>query len=196
MSDLNQVLNNNSFYNNNANKIERPFAEADFSKLRWDQVLQIMQHQALAAKIQTMAKYPNMTNMMMPPPPTPPPAHMSSVHKSMPNDLIPLHIACDYSEIPFNYSTNMNGNPSSNSEESDSSSYCSSGLSSPETSEMSSSDTDTDGSDIEIDVEDCSDDNMESGDDYYHLMSTSPSNIPLTVLQLESELSKREMQHS
>lgn len=184
MSDLNQVLSNsNQFY---SKKIERPYADLDFSQLRWDQVITIMQKQALAAQLQTMSLSQSTKDTsedvggITIPHPSPP----------QPEDLLPLHIACDYSEIPFNYSTKINGNPSSNSEESDSSSYCSSSSRNTE-SDMS------DSSDTEIDVEDCSDDNMDCDEtEFYSLMSTSPSNIPITVLQLESEISKRERQSS
>ncbi len=181
-----------NYYNNNSNnnKIDRPYADLDLSKLRWDQVMQIMQKQAMAARIQMMAKY------QMPPPPVPPIVHPHPQQQQpqqpqiMTPELLPVHISCDYQDMPFNYSTKMemNGNPNSNSEESDSSSCCSSRSMScsPTTSESSESETEMENeSDIEIDVEDCSDDNIEN--DEYYLMS-SLDNIPLTVIQLENKL--------
>lgn len=182
-----------NFYNN-SNKIERPYADLDLSKLRWDQVMQIMQKQAMAARMQMIGKY--QTAQMPPPPPQvtqTPNRSLATLPQPQPQmvapELLPVHISCDYQEMPFNYSTKLNGNVNSNSEESDSSSCCSSRSMSctPTTSEPSESETEEmeNESDIEIDVEDCSDDNIEN-DDYY-LMS-SLDNIPLTVIQLENKL--------
>jgi hypothetical protein len=154
--------------------------------------MQIMQKQALAAQIakyqqeqsirnqQSLMPPPSAHNMMM---------HQQIVYPQVTNDMLPVHISCDYQDMPFNYSTKINGNANSNSEESDSNSFCSSrSTSCSPTSEESSIESESD-SDIEIDVEDCSDDNTDINS--YYLMETSLDHIPLTVLQLESKLREK-----
>lgn len=85
----------------------------------------------------------------------------------------------EYHSSPFNYSSH-NGNNST--EESDNSSCCSEEMMSSQT----ISDTSQSDSDIEIDVDSVEEDN----DDYF---MPSLDNIPITVLHLETKLREKEL---
>ena len=170
MSGNNNNNNNNNCNSNNNNmsnqfykNINRPYADIDFSQVRsWNLVMSMMESQAIAAKAQINAKYQQSQSQT----PTP-----------VSNDMLPVHLTNVYKDNPFSYG---NTNNSSNGEESDNSSYFSD-------EEMSSNNTSTTvntDSDIEIDVEDCSD------DEYYQ--SSQSDNIPVTVLQLESKIRERD----
>lgn len=149
--------NNNKMCNKFYKNINRPYADIDFSQVRsWDLVMSIMESQAIAAKAQINAKY----------------------QQSQSNDLLPVHLTHVYKDNSFNYGSNNNG--SSYGDESDNSSYYSD-------EEMSSNNTSTSNntdSDIEIDVEDCSEDDQCSQSD----------NIPVTVLHLEEQMRERTIQ--
>lgn len=171
----------NQFYKT---KIDRPYANIDLTRIpSWDMVIRIMEQQAMAARLQhPVPKYSHGNQQQ----------NCQSAEQQMESqssqnqqpDLIPIHISCDYQE----YHTFNGNHGNSNGEDSDVSSYCSSRNSSSAATSTNSSE-ESDGSDIEIDVEDCSDDN--SDEDYY-MIGSSMDNIPLTVLQLESKIRERE----
>lgn len=158
MSGNNNNHSNNNMSNQFYKNINRPYANIDFSQVRsWDLVMSMMESQAIAAKAQINAKY----QQSQPQLPT-----------SVSNDMLPVHLTNVYKDNQFSY-----GN--SNGEESDNSNYYSD-------EEMSSNNTSTTvntDSDIEIDVEDCSD------DEYYQ--SIQSDNIPTTVTHLEEQIRER-----
>ncbi|CAO1404547.1 unnamed protein product [Diamesa serratosioi] len=152
----------NKFYKN----INRPYADIDFSQVRsWDLVMSMMESQAIAATAQMNAK-----------------SQQSQSQVSMPtpvsNDMLPVHLTNVYKDNPICY-----GNGSSNGEESDNSSYYSDEEMSPQHNTSTRVNTD---SDIEIDVEDCSDDSF---DQFYE--NSESDNIPMTVLHLEEQIRER-----
>ena len=168
----------NQFYKT---KIDRPYANIDLTCMpSWDMVLRIMEQQAMAARLQhPVPKYSH--NMQQQNCSSSEQMESQSSQNQQP-DLIPIHISCDYHQ---EYHTFNGNHGNSNGEDSDVSSYCSSRHSSSAATSSNSSE-ESDGSDIEIDVEDC------SSDEDYYMMGSSMDNIPLTVLQLESKIRERE----
>ena len=115
-----------SMYNKVYKNIERPYANIDLSKVpSWDLVMSIMEHQAMEARRQIIAKYHAQSEQLMP--------------QSITN--------FGYQSSPYNYSQNG----SNSTEESDISSVCSEDMSTTATS--SQSDVSQNDSDIEIDVD-------------------------------------------
>ncbi|CAO1407369.1 unnamed protein product [Diamesa tonsa] len=146
---------NNNKTNQFYNTINRPYADIDFTQVRsWNMVMSMMESQAIAAKAQINAKYQQL--------PT-----------SVSNDMLPLHLTNFYKDNQFSYG---NSNSSSNGEESDNSSY----YSDEEMSSNNSSTTVNTDSDIEIDVEDYSDDE-----------NSQSETIPTTVVHLEKQIRER-----
>ncbi|CAO1397445.1 unnamed protein product [Diamesa hyperborea] len=159
---MNGNNNNNNMSNQFYKNIDRPYADIDFTQVRtWNLVMSMMESQAIAAKAQINAKYQQLPQQI----PT-----------SVSNDMLPVHLTNFFKDNRFSYG---NSNSSSNGEESDNSSYYSD-------EEMSSNNTSTTvntDSDVEIDVEDCSD------DEYYQ--SSQSEDIPTTVILLEKQISER-----
>lgn len=104
----------------------------------------------------------------------------------VPEQMLPQTIAnFDFRSSPYDFSSN-NGN---NSTEDSDNSFCSEDMSSRATATSQSDDSQCD-SDIEIDV-----DSVEESDEYF-MESNSFDNIPITVLQFESKLTKKEQKRS
>lgn len=179
---VNQSESENMFNQFYKTKIDRPYANIDLTRIpSWDMVIRIMEQQAMAARLQhPVPKYSHNTQHCQ----TSDQMEAQSSQNQQ-ADLIPIHISCDYQE----YHTFNGNHGNSNGEDSDVSSYCSSRINTSSAATSSNSSEESDGSDIEIDVEDCSDDN--SDEDYY-MMGSSMDNIPITVLQLESKLRERD----
>lgn len=157
------TLNYNKLYKN----IERPYANVDLSKIpSWDLVMSIMEQQALVARQQMMARYQE-----------------NQVHVPKTINNLEYHHH-HHQNSPYTYNNNssprIDENSSYFSDEMDSSSP------EPSTSSCSSdADSSQSESDIEIDV-----DSIEENDDYF---VPSLDNIPLTVLQLETQLREKEL---
>ena len=148
-------MSGNNTKNNNMNNqfyknINRPYADIDFTQVRSWDLVMSMMESQASA-----AK-----------------AQMNAKYQQqspISNDMLPVHLTNAYKDNQFNY-------VHSNGEESDNSSY----YSDEEMSSNNKSTTVNTDSDIEIDVEDCSD------------YQSSPSdNIPTTVIHLEEQIRER-----